>query len=313
MKLKQHSKSTSISKSTLAVIATVLSLCALVSCGSSRKDKLTHDSGTVTFPEHFATEGESIGTDENGDPIFPTVTEAEQDTYSTEALTQTDAADSDAPTEALTEEPTAECTEAPTEMPTEEPTEEPTEAPTETEEPTEAETEPPVSLEYRSFGNGTCCVVGIGTSTDVCVVIPERSPSGDIVTAIEDKAFYRNEKIKAVQISSTVTSIGEMAFGGCSSLVYVSVDDGNRAYCDVDGILYSLDKSVIVAYPSASGARELTISVHVTEIAPMAFYGCDNLTTINYTGTVADWGNIDIGDYNYGLFTASINCADYNK
>jgi hypothetical protein len=41
----------------------------------------------------------------------------------------------------------------------------------------------------------------------------------------------------------------------------------------------------------------------------MAFYGCDTLEIIRYAGTLSDWGKIDIGDMNYGLFTASVACS----
>ena len=102
--------------------------------------------------------------------------------------------DSETQTEKKTEKPTEVTTEMPTEAPTEKPTEAPTEKPTEA--PTEAETEPPVSLRFQSYGNGTCAVTGIGNYTDPYVLIPERSPGGDIVTVIEDKAFFENSRIK---------------------------------------------------------------------------------------------------------------------
>ena len=200
-------------------------------------------------------------------------------------------------------------------------------APIETEEETEKKTEketeavtekkpdptPEKSLKFTSFGNGTCSVSGIGTCEDSCVVIPERSPDGDIVTSIDEKAFFGNTDIKAFQIPSTLTSIGNMAFGGCTSLVYISVDKANKAFCDVDGILYSADKSTLIHYPASCGASSLTLSAKVRRISDMAFYDCDTLKTIYYGGTLQDWGKIDIGDMNYGLYTASISCADSGK
>lgn len=183
------------------------------------------------------------------------------------------------------------------------------------EQPKEKETEPapeekPIeSLRYSSYGNGTCAVSGIGSCTDLFIVIPERSPSGDIVTSIEEKAFYGNKNIKAVEIPSTVTSIGDMAFGGCSSLVYLSVDKSNHMFTDIGGILYTKDGSSLLAYPSSCGATELSISSNVKRIASMAFFDCDSLKVIKYSGSLTDWGKIDIGDMNYGLFTASVSCT----
>ncbi len=164
------------------------------------------------------------------------------------------------------------------------------------------------SLRFISYGNGTCTVSGIGTYEDVYVIIPERSPEGDIVTSIEDKAFYDNPNIKAVQIPSTVSTIGDRAFAGCSSLVYISVDKNNKMFSDSEGVLYSKDGSRLIAFPAANAAQEIDISIRVKEICNMAFYECDNLQRINYGGTFEDWNKISIGDLNYGLLSAAISC-----
>lgn len=194
---------------------------------------------------------------------------------------------------------------------TDEPTETKTEKPTEkeTEEITEKPAEPIQSLRYLSYGNGTCTVSGIGSCTDMCVVIPERSPAGDIVTSIDEKAFFENKEIKAVQIPSTVTSIGRMAFGGCTSLVYISVDRDNKAFTDVNGVLYSKDKTTLILFPSANQAPDISISVSVEEICDMAFYNCPSLKSIKYGGTLNDWSEMKIGENNYGLYSASISFA----
>ena len=195
-------------------------------------------------------------------------------------------------------------------------------SPAESEKESEAETEkeketearlPKKTLKFVSYGNGTCAVAGIGSCTDSCVVIPERSPDGDVVTTIEDMAFYNNTDIKAIQIPSTVTSIGSRAFGGCSSLVYVSVDKANKTFCDLNGILYSADKTELILYPASCGATSIELSATLKRIADMAFYDCGDLKIIYFAGSMSDWGKIDIGEMNYGLYTASISCADMGK
>lgn len=172
---------------------------------------------------------------------------------------------------------------------------------------TETEEEPRESLRFTSYGNGTCAVSGIGSCTDSCIVIPTKSPDGDIVTTIEAKAFYGNQDIKAIEIPSTITGIEEMAFGECSALVYISVDKSNKSFTDVGGVLYSSDLTSIISYPAASGAASINIPITVKRIESMAFYGCDTLKTVFYEGSLHDWGKIDIGDLNYGLFTAALS------
>ena len=188
-----------------------------------------------------------------------------------------------------------------------------------TDDETEIETEatkveaPKESLRFTSYGNGTCAVSGIGSCTDSCIVIPNKSPDGDIVTTIEEKAFYGNGDIKVVEIPSTVSGIGKMAFAECSSLVYISVDKSNQSFTDVGGVLYSADLTRIISYPAASGATGISIPKTVKLIEPMAFYGCDTLKTVFYEGSLHDWGRIDIGDMNYGLFTAALSYNSSDK
>lgn len=260
-------------------------------------------------------------------PKLENKTSGTSETTSTEVLevpthnANSEITETETTTETETEEPT-ETTVKVTEPPVIE-TEEPiviTEAEPITEEPEqivetekEIETEvivPVISLEFESLGNGTCAVIGIGNVTDTYIVIPEKSPNGDVVTAIEDNAFYGNMTVRAIEIPSTVATIGELAFANCPELVYISVNKSNRLFTDVGGILYSSDMSKLIAYPAASGASNITLPASIKSIAAMAFYNCDNLKTIIYEGTLAEWSKISIGEMNYGLYTASIACTD---
>ena len=174
----------------------------------------------------------------------------------------------------------------------------------------EVTTEKPRELAFESNGNGTCTLVGIGNITDTCVVIPERSSDGDVVTTIAPNAFYGNTKITTVQISSTVTSIGEKAFGACTSLVYISVNNMNNAFRDMDGVLYSKSGDTLIHYPAKKGNETISISKTVTKIADMAFYNCDCLRKISFSGSMAQWSKIIVGEMNYGLYSASVICSD---
>lgn len=169
------------------------------------------------------------------------------------------------------------------------------------------------ALEYISNGNGTCTVTGIGSVSDTCVIIPEKSPSGEVVTGIGDKAFYGNTKINAIQIPSTVTHIGNMSFGGCTSLIYISVSSENKSFIDSNGILYSRDMEKLIHYPALKGNDTLVLPNSLTTICDMAFYDCNSLKYIDFKGTMKEWASIKIGDYNYGLFSISVCCVDSKK
>ena len=103
------------------------------------------------------------------------------------------------------------------------------------------------SLQFSSHGDGTCSVVGIGDIKDSYLAIPLRSPEGDVVTSISEKAFFGNNFIRAIELPSTVSYIGEMAFSNCSELVYISVDKDNKVFTDVGGILFSSDMTKIIS------------------------------------------------------------------
>ncbi|MBE6583519.1 MAG: hypothetical protein E7649_00865 [Ruminococcaceae bacterium] len=241
-------------------------------------------------------------------------TQKESDTESS-TVTETGTADagthnSPLPQETQSQEQTNESLPEETDAITQDQPEDTTESETETDAVTP---EPVPSLQYYSYGNGTCCVVGIGTYTDQSVIIPAKSPSGDIVTCIEARAFFENESIRTVQIPSTVTSIGDMAFGGCSNLVYIMVDSSNRVYRDIDGVLYSADRTVLISYPAANQAQTLTLSAKITSIADMALYNCTNLQSIVFDGSPADWEKLQIGSMNYTLYSAAVTFTGSGK
>ncbi len=160
-------------------------------------------------------------------------------------------------------------------------------------------------LSYATNGDGTCALIGLGKCDDVCIVIPETSPAGDLVTSIAPKAFYGCTFATAIQIPATIAHIGDLAFASCPSLVYLSVDLANPYYCDIDGILYTADGSTLLTYPAMRAGSEITIGSVTTEIAEMAFYNCAYLTHITYTGSADQWETITIGAKNHSLTAAS--------
>ena len=169
----------------------------------------------------------------------------------------------------------------------------------------EETTTPKGILSFASAGDGTCTLVGIGSCTDACVVIPEYSPAGDKVTAIAARALYGQKQINAIQIPATVEHIGVLAFANCPNLVYISVSDENEDYCDIDGILYTSDGRELLLYPPMRAGASVTISLVTTEIAEMAFYNCAYLSHVYYTGTPEAWERISIGAKNYSLIAAA--------
>ena len=159
----------------------------------------------------------------------------------------------------------------------------------------------------------------------------------DSVVTIGTCAFQRNDSLASITIPASVASIGEGVFGLCCSLTEIRVDPDNAAYCDIDGVLFSKDKTLLLAYPVGRGdasytvpdgvtrigtyvfsvtdmdmekcVRSITIPDSVSQIDTGAFYNCDLLTDVYYGGAPIQWKQISIGGYNDPLNNSEIHYA----
>lgn len=83
------------------------------------------------------------------------------------------------------------------------------------------------------------------------------------------KIYLNGTEIKDLVIPNGVTSIGQYAFYGCTSLTSVVIPDS------------------------------------VTSIGQSAFYGCSSLKEVYYTGNEEQWNAITNGGQNYSLYAAT--------
>lgn len=112
------------------------------------------------------------------------------------------------------------------------------------------------------------------------VILPES------LTSIGEAAFQNCLSLTNVTIPSNVTNIGQGAFGNCLSLNSIYVSSNNSFFSEDDGVLYNKNKNLLIRFPQAKNGASFSIPTSVTLIAPEAFSGCTNLTSVVIPGSV---------------------------
>lgn len=138
------------------------------------------------------------------------------------------------------------------------------------------------------------------------------------VETIGEKAFEECTSLTSFTLPASVTNLGANAFRRCTGISVFEVDSDNPNYMAENGIIYSKDKTAIIAYPyGKSGAYHIPHSVQsigagtfsqdanltsvstgngVTTIGSNAFYGCSGLTSAVLGNNVATIGEYAFSD-----------------
>ena len=87
------------------------------------------------------------------------------------------------------------------------------------------------------------------------------------VTSIGDWAFYGCTGLTSITIPSSVTSIGDGAFSDCTGLTSITIPSSVTSIGDY-------------AFSDCTGLTSITIPSSVTSIGDWAFYGCKGLKSV---------------------------------
>ena len=121
----------------------------------------------------------------------------------------------------------------------------------------------------------------------------------DTVTSIGEMAFLGCTSLKTVKLSTGVAKIDKNAFGSCSALQEVQVAKDNPNFSSLDGVLYSKAQDTLVIYPAAKTDAAYTIPGGVTSVAMYAFSENPYLETLTIPNSL-----IKVGD------SAFFNCKN---
>ena len=168
-----------------------------------------------------------------------------------------------------------------------------------------------LKFELNEDGN-SYSVVGIGTCTDLDIVIPN-TYEGLPVTSIGEMAFYHCDLLISVVISDSVTSIGKWAFESCTSLTSIVIPDSVTSIGDYAFRLCTSLTSVVIpdsvtsigdsAFSSCTSLTSVVIPDSVTSIGGWVFYGCTSLTSIEVDENNEYYCSIDGNLYNKDVTT----------
>ena len=160
-------------------------------------------------------------------------------------------------------------------------------------------------LLFRSNGDGSCAVAGIGTCQDSCILIPPQSPTGDTVTEILPFAFS-GTVVGAIEIPSSVTTLSASSFSGCPRLSILRVEKNSTSFVEYKGALYSADGRTLLFCPMGRGLTDLYLHSNVRRVAADALADCATIQTVHFEGSSTEWHALIIGDGNDPLKNATL-------
>lgn len=105
------------------------------------------------------------------------------------------------------------------------------------------------------------------------------------ITELPKGAFYQTN-ITGITIPASVEKINASAFQDTPNLKEILVAEGNEYFKAIDGVLYSTDGSILIAYPAGKAAESYTTPESVTRIRALAFSGQQKTPVINITNNV---------------------------
>ena len=133
-------------------------------------------------------------------------------------------------------------------------------------------------LNYKLTGTKKVTVTGLAKVTDTLVIPSSVTIGGKVykVTAIQDKAFYRNEDIVNVTIGNNVVNVGKYAFYQCSGLETVKF--GKRV-----AIINTC------AFTQCPNLENVTLTSSIRKIGAKAFYHCTSIKIFKINGSALEY------------------------
>ena len=112
-----------------------------------------------------------------------------------------------------------------------------------------------------------------------CMQLKDAALPQSLMT-IGEGAFNECGQLKKVVIPENVRSIGQRAFSYCQTMDAFEVAQGNKTFKALDGVLFTMDGKVLLAYPGNRKGKEYAIPAETESISEEAFSGSTQLKSI---------------------------------
>ena len=113
----------------------------------------------------------------------------------------------------------------------------------------------------------------------------------ETLLSIDDGAFSLCDNLTSIKFPASLMSLGDCMFEGSSKLSKIEVAEGSKYFVAEDGVLFSADKTKLVAYPPAKQDSTYVIPAGVQVIGKFAFMYCDNLISVIFPDSLISFEN----------------------
>ncbi len=165
---------------------------------------------------------------------------------------------------------------------------------------------------------GSCNKIRKVNVTDIsawCEIKFEDSDSNPLCYGAD--LYLNGSHVTDLKIPDSITSIGEYAFRGCTSITSITIPNGitsierdafrNCTNLTSITILKSVTSIGDYAFEGCENLKSIIMPKSVISVGEYAFWRCTSLSDIYYSGTMKMWYDISIGEYNYDLLYANIH------
>ena len=112
----------------------------------------------------------------------------------------------------------------------------------------------------------------------------------DTITVVNEYTFRKCKYLNTIFVSKSINEIeNNYVFSECESLRAIEVDENNKFYKSIDGVLYDKNLTTLIYCPSAKTSIQIPDSI--TQIADRAFCGCEHIKSITIPNNITKIGS----------------------